>query len=181
MRKILVAVGSGIKGGNTDKLADAFIKGASEKGHQVHKVFLGDTDLHGCRGCAACQKNGNKCMIKDIMQEIYPLVEECDTIVMASPLYFWTLSSQIKAFWDRLYALSVDNRYPYKESVLLMTADDDSAWTFEKPENYYRFITNAIGWKNLGSYLAGGCHGAAEKRYIEEKHLQGAYEFGNSI
>ncbi len=181
MRKILVVVGSGIKGGNTDKLADAFIKGASETGHQVDKIFLGDMELHGCRGCAACQRNGNQCIVKDIMQEIYPLVEQCDTIVMASPLFFWTLSSQIKAFWDRLYALSTENRYPYKESALLMTADDDSAWTFEKPDNYYRFITNAIGWKSLGGYFAGGCHGAAEKRFIDEKHLRGAYEFGKFI
>lgn len=181
MRKILVVVGSGIKGGNTDRLTDAFIRGASEKGHEVYKYFLGDTDIHGCRGCGACQKNGGKCVVKDIMQDIYKYAKTCDTIVMASPLYFWTFSSQIKAFFDRLYALSKDNIYPAKDTVMLMTAEDNGEKTFAFPDHYYRFITEGLGWKNVGTYYAGGCHGAVSGRFIDEKHLQGAYELGKNL
>lgn len=181
MRKILVAVGSGMKNGNTDQLADAFIKGAEEKGHEVRKFFLGDTDLHGCRGCGACQKNGNKCVVKDYMQVIYPYLEECDTIVMASPLYFWTFSAQIKAFFDRLYALSTENIYPKKDTVFLMTSEDDSVHTFDIPDQYYRFISEGLGFQNAGTYYAGGCHAINGKKQIPERHKTAAYELGKSI
>lgn len=123
MRKILVIVGSGIKNGNTDKLADAYIKGAEAAGHEITKVFLGDKEIAGCRGCGACQNGKHICAIDDVMQEIYPLLEKCDTVVLASPLYFWSISARTKAFIDRLYAISTDDKYPHKNSVLLMTAE----------------------------------------------------------
>ncbi|MGN8630970.1 flavodoxin family protein [Blautia sp. HCP3S3_G3] len=181
MKKILVAVGSGLKGGNTDQLADAFIQGARENGHEVQKFFLGGTDLHGCMGCGACQKNGNRCAVKDVMQQIYPYLEECDTIVMASPLYFWTLSSQIKAFFDRMYALSKENIYPQKDTVLLMTSEDDTETTFDRPDSYYRFIVKALGWNNTGTYYAGGCHMKDGKKQVPERHLNGAWLLGKSM
>lgn len=181
MRKILVAVGSGMRHGNTDQLVDAFIKGAEEKGHEVHKYFLGDTDLQGCRGCGACQKNGNKCVVKDYMQEMYPYLNECDTVVMASPLYFWTFSAQIKAFFDRLYALSTENIYPKKDTVFLMTSGDDSDHTFDIPDKYYRFITSALGFENIGTYYAGGCQETESVKKLAERHVQSAYELGKSI
>lgn len=112
MRNILTIVGSGTKSGNTNRLAEAFCKGAKEAGHLVNKVFLGDGEVAGCNGCGACQRNGNKCIIQDSMQAIYPLFAECDTLVLASPLYFWGISAQTKAFIDRLYALSKKDRYP---------------------------------------------------------------------
>lgn len=181
MRKILAIVGGGIKGGNTDRLIDAYIKGAEEMGHCVTKVFLGDKELAGCHGCGACQKNGNCCIINDAMQDIYPVFKECDTVVLASPLYFWTISARTKAFIDRLYAISVEDRYPHKDTVLLMTAGDDQFWTFEQPVSYYRFLTKALGWTDLGMYLAGGCNGEAGKRHIDKKHLAGAYSLGRSM
>ena len=184
MRKILVVVGSGVENGNTDRLADAFVKGAQEAGHEVKKVFLDKGDLHGCRGCGFCQlqePNVTKCAINDVMQEVYPIYEQCDTVVMASPLYFWTLSSQIKAFMDRLYAVSRKDIYPHKDSILLMTAGDDSPNTFEKPLAYYTFITEALGSKVLGTYTAGGCSGKPGHHTISEEHLQGAYEMGLNL
>ncbi len=178
MKNILVIVGSGIKAGNTNRLADAYINGAIEAGHHVNKVFLGDKPIEGCRGCGACQKNGNRCVIKDTMQDIYPLLEECDTVVFASPLYFWTISAKTKAVIDRLYAISSEDKFPHKDCVLLMTAGDDNFWTFEQAISYYRFFTKAIGWTDIGSYLAGGCNGEPGKRYIADSHLEKAYELG---
>lgn len=180
MRKILVAVGSGIAGANTDRLADAFIEGARAAGHEVKKIFLGKGELNGCRGCGACQF-GNGCVIKDVMQEAYPLFSECDTLVLASPLYFWTLSGQIKTFFDRLYAVSKDDIYPHKDSYLLMTAGDNNENTFEHACGYYHFITTALGWNDIGSYLAGGCKGGPGKHSIPEKHIEGAYKAGYEL
>ena len=87
MKNILVIVGSGHKNGNTDQLADAFIRGATEAGHKVTKVFLGNKVINGCLGCNACHF-GKPCVQKDDMIELYPLFMQCDAIVLASPLYF---------------------------------------------------------------------------------------------
>lgn len=181
MRNILVVVGSGIKAGNTDRLSDSFCKGAAEAGHLVNKVFLGDKDLAGCRGCGYCQTNNNQCVIQDIMQEIYPLFAQCDTLLLASPLYFWTISAQTKAFIDRLYAVSKEDSYPHKDTLLLMTAGDDNFWTFEQSIAYYNFFTKALGWTNVGMYTASGCDGCAGQRYIDERHLNAAYQLGLSL
>lgn len=180
MRNILVVVGSGIRNGNTDQLADSFIKGAKELGHHAEKVFLGDGVIQGCKGCGVCQ-SGHGCVQEDMMQNIYPLFEKADTIVLASPLYFWTISASLKAFIERLYAISKEDTYPKRDCMLLMTAGDDTFWTFEQPIAYYRFVTKAIGWQDLGMVLAGGCSGEPGKRNIKEEHLQQAYETGKKL
>lgn len=182
MRNILVAVGSGIAGANTDRLADAFIAGARAAGHTVNKIFLGQGELSGCRGCGACQaENARGCVVQDRMQEAYPLFNACDTLVLASPLYFWTLSGQIKTFFDRLYAVSREDIYPHRDTALLMTAGDEGENTFEHAHGYYAFITAALGWTDLGSYLAGGCKGGPGKHALDEKHLEGARQFGLNL
>ncbi|NYB72846.1 flavodoxin family protein [Sedimentibacter hydroxybenzoicus DSM 7310] len=181
MRNILVVVGSGMKSGNTYRLTDAFCKGAEEAGHVVNKVFLGDKKIVGCSGCGACQKNGNKCSIQDSMQDIYPSFTQCDTLLLASPLYFWSVSAQTKAFIERLYAISKEDSYPHRDTLLLMTAGDDNFWTFEQPVSYYRFFTKALGWTDVGIYTAGGCDGCEGNRHIDEKHLTAAYKMGLSL
>lgn len=87
-KNILVLMSAGTRYGNTDRLTDAYIKGLAEKGHTVTKIYLGGMRLEGCRGCGACQKNGHRCVVQDGMQQTYPLFAACDTLVMASPLYF---------------------------------------------------------------------------------------------
>ena len=153
MRNILIAVGSGISGANTDRLAEAFARGAVDAGHTVRKIFLGKGELKGCRGCGACQKGG-RCAIRDIMQEAYPLFDACDTLVLASPLYFWTLSGQIKTFFDRLYAFSREDIYPHRDTVLLMTAGDDGEHTFDHALDYYRHLPAGPGrWRRQCRHL----------------------------
>lgn len=189
MKNILVLVGSGQKNGNTNKLADAFIKGATEAGHNVKNVFLGDKQINGCLGCNACQKN-NICILKDDMQDIYPIFDQCDTVVLASPLYFWTISARIKIFVERLYARwdwGAENEatitMPKRDCVLLMTAEDDNFWTFEQAIAYYRFTyIKYLNWTDKGLLLAGNCGGSGEKRHIEDTgYLETAFKFGKAF
>lgn len=180
MRKILLVVGSGTVNGNTDQLAKAFARGAAEAGHEVKSIFLGKGELHGCKGCGACQI-GEGCVQRDIMQKVYPAFAWCDTLVLASPLYFWTISSQSKAFIDRLYAISRNDRYPVKDTALLMTAGDDEVNTFDIPIQYCDFIFGGFGGKSLGLYCAGGCSGKPGNHSIPAHHLDGAYEFGKAM
>lgn len=126
------------------------------------------------------------------MTEIYPLYEACDMVVLASPLYFWTLSARIKAFIERLYATAAEDakppkgryeRYAEKECALLMTAEDDLFWTFEQAVAYYRFnCVNYLGWTDKGMILAGGVGGSTSKKRIEETdYLEQAYEYGRKL
>lgn len=191
MKNILIVVGSGIKNGNTDQLSNTFMSGATEAGHNVTKVFLGDKTINGCNGCNAC-RFGKPCVQKDDMQAIYPLYEKCDMIALASPLYFWTISARLKAFLERLYAVAQEDKNPPKgryekhadkDCVLLMTAADDLFWTFEQAVSYYQFnCINYLGWSDKGMILAGGCGGSPTKRHIEDTgHLETAYQFGKSL
>lgn len=177
MRNILVVVGSGNLNGNTDVLVEAFIKGATESGHNIKKVNL-NGDLQGCLGCGGCKKNGNKCVIQDKMQNIYPFFESSDTIVLASPLYFWSISSRLKSFIDRLYAISKDDKYPKKDTLLLMTSGSKGFYAFEQAVSFYRFFTNALGWNNKGMVLAGGCHKEEKISIIDDKYIKEAYLLG---
>ena len=104
-KKVLVLVGSPRKGGNTDRLADEFIRGAREAGCQVEKIELRDRQINGCLGCGACQRNGGSCVQKDDMGELYEKWLAADGVVLASPVYFYTWTSQMKAVLDRTFAI----------------------------------------------------------------------------
>ena len=179
-KNVLVLMSAGTRLGNTDRLTDAYIKGLVERDHTVTKVYLGSMRLEGCRGCGACQRNAaHRCVVQDGMQDIYPLFAECDTVVMASPLYFWTITSRLKAFIERLYAISVDDKYPSKDTVLLMTAGDDNVTTFDEPLRYFRIISGILGGNEKGVYCADGCTGCERlAREIRKEHLENAYKMG---
>lgn len=178
-KNVLVLMSAGTRHGNTDRLTDAYIKGLVERGHSVTKVYLGSMRIEGCRGCGACQHLAYKCAVRDGMQDVYPLFAECDTMVMASPLYFWTITARLKAFIERLYAISVDDTYPSKDTVLLMTAGDDKETTFEQPLRYFHLISQVFGGNEKGIYLAGGCTGCEKPaREISQEHLENAYKMG---
>ncbi|MCI7286752.1 flavodoxin family protein [Parabacteroides sp. AGMB00274] len=178
-KNVLVLMSAGTRKGNTDRLTDAYIRGLSEKGHSVTKVYLGSMHMAGCRGCGACQHNGNRCVVQDDMQLLYPLFVACDMLVMASPLYFWTITAKLKSFIERLYAISVEDKYPEKETVLLMTAGDNNKHTFDQALNYFHIISGVLGGKEIGTYLAGGCTGCENiSRQIAPEHLEKAYKMG---
>ncbi|MBQ7991565.1 MAG: flavodoxin family protein [Solobacterium sp.] len=180
MRKILLAVCCANKTGNTMKLADAFMKGALEAGHEVKKAYMGD-DLHGCRGCGYCQLTSKGCVIHDVMDEVYPLYDWCDTIVLASPLFFMSVSAQTKSFLDRLYAKGKEDQYQRKAMALLMTAGDDSEEIFSQSQQFFNIIAMIHGGENLGSYFAGGCDGDPGHHVIPEVHLENAEAFGRNL
>ncbi len=191
MKNILVVVGGGRPKGNTAQLVEAFIKGAEEAGHAVEKISLLKTEVKGCLGCNAC-RYGKPCIQKDGFQELVPKIKQADLVVFASPLYFWTISSKLKAFIERFYCIAEEDpappygryeKYPVKDSALLMTSADEFFWTFNQAVNYYQFaVVNYIGFHDKGMVLAGGCGDTNGKPQIGMTgHLQEAYEFGKNI
>ncbi len=191
MKKILVVMGGGRPKGNTAQLVDAFMKGAEEAGHSVEKVSLMKTEVRGCLGCNAC-RYGKPCVQKDGFNGLVPKIKGADLVVFASPLYFWTISSKLKAFIERFYCIAEEDsdppygryeRYPVKDSALLMTSADEFFWTFEQAVSYYQFaVVNYIGFRDRGMLLAGGCGDTNGKPQIDKTgYLQEAYEFGKNI
>jgi len=191
MKKIVVLLGSGRRNGNTEQLADAFIRGAREAGHEVEKISLVEKRVDGCLGCNACRYH-KPCVLKDDWNEIAPKLEACDMIVFASPLFFWTVTARIKAVIERLYSLALPDPNPplgryeknlQKDAVLLMTAADNLCWTFSQAESYYRFaVINYIGMRDKGMLLCGGCGGSMKAPGIKNTgYLDKAYEMGKNI
>ena len=98
--KVLILAGSPRKGGNTDLLCDRFAEGARDAGHEVEKIRVCEKDIHYCTGCDSCIRTG-KCVYRDDMDEIREKMMAADVLVFASPVYFYTISAQIKTLIDR--------------------------------------------------------------------------------
>lgn len=114
--KVLGIVGSKRKNGNTAYLVEQTLKVMESKGVETELVFLGDYNISGCTGCEGC-KDTYKCVIKDDMQKIYPLILNSDAIVLGSPTYFYNITAAMKAFIERLYCFQV------------FAEDDRSVWS----------------------------------------------------
>ena len=191
MKKILVIQGGGRPHGNTAQLVESFVRGAEEAGNSVEVISLNKYEVKGCLGCNAC-RYGKPCVQKDSFNEIVPKIKGVDCIVFASPLYFWTISSKLKAFIERFYCIAEEDpnpplgryeKYPIKDCALLMTSADNFFWTFEQAVSYYKFaLVNYIGFHDKGMILAGGCGDTNGKAQIDKtEHLQEAYVFGKNI
>ena len=179
-KKIIVLNGSPRKNGNTSALVKAFRDGAESAGHSVTEFWLGGMKINGCRGCCAGGKNPESpCVQKDDMDQIYPAYKEADVVVLASPLYYWTISGQLKCAFDRLFAVAeCDPNYtnPRKESALLMAAEGNG---FEETVYWYDRLMGHIGWKDCGKVLCGGVMAVGD---IEGKpELEEARRLGASI
>ncbi len=110
--KILGVVGSRRKKGNTSILVQEALKPFARPGIETKLIFLGDYNINGCNGCEGC-KDTYKCVIKDDMQQIYPMILGSDAVILGSPAYFYNVSSDTKAFIDRCYcfeAFAEDDR-----------------------------------------------------------------------
>lgn len=191
MKNILVIQGGGRANGNTAQLVSSFTKGAEDAEHKVEVISLMKNEVKGCLGCNAC-RYGKPCIQKDSFNELIPKIEAADLVVFATPLYFWTISSRLKAFIERFYCLAQEDpepplgryeKYPVKDCALLVTAADNFFWTFEQVTSYYKFaIVNYIGFHDKGMLLAGGCGDTNGKPQIDKtNHLAEAYEFGRNI
>lgn len=105
MKNILIISSSPRKNGNSQMLCEQFKRGAEEKGHMVTLVRLMEKIIGFCRACDGCMRNGGTCVLNDDMAEILKLFQEADVIVLATPVYFYGISAQMKTFIDRTYPI----------------------------------------------------------------------------
>ena len=100
MKNILIISASPRKCGNSDMLCDEFLRGAKESGNNVEKIFLRDTRVNYCLGCGVCNST-HKCIQHDDMADILDKMVKADVIVLATPVYFYTMNAQLKTLIDR--------------------------------------------------------------------------------
>ena len=179
-KNIIILNGSPRKNGNTSALTSAFAKGAREAGHSVTEFFLGGMDIGGCKGCFGGGKDpSSPCVQKDDMEFIYPAYRAADIVVLASPLYYWSISGQLKIAFDRLFAVAECDpsyRNPQKDCVLIMAAEGHG---FEESVYWYERLQKHIGWNSLGKVLCGGVMSIGDIK--GKKELDEAYELGRNI
>ena len=180
-KKIVVLNGSPRQKGNTSMLVKAFTEGAESAGHTVTEFFLGSMDIHGCKGCFGGHSSKEcPCVQHDDMNKIYPTIKDSDVVVLATPLYYWNMSGQLRTAIDRLFALEEGDgnllRGHGRSAVLLMAAEGNG---FEDVAMYYDHLMEHLRWKNLGKVLCGGVMDVGD---IEgRKELDAARELGRSL
>ena len=177
MSKIIILAGSPRKDGNTDALAAAFARGA-EEGNEVEILSVHDYTIYACTGCNACfSSEGNKCVQNDDMSLVYSKLQKADTLIIASPVYFYGLSAQLKAVIDRLHT-PMRNGFSIRRLGLILVGGAELPQLFDSIISQYRLVLDFFHLEDAGMVLV---RGAREKGELREEDLSKAYSFGHSI
>lgn len=178
MKKIVVIASSHRKNGNSNALVKEFVRGAQEGGNAVRTVSLGDIKMDFCQGCMTCNRT-LKCVINDDVREVLETMKTADVIVFATPVYYYSVSGQLKTFFDRTSPLFAA-KYQFTDVYLLATAADEGMEAVAGTQ------TAVMGWidcypgtRLVKTVFAGGVDALGEIQ--GHKALQEAYETGKSI
>lgn len=176
-KKVLILSGTPRKAGNSDLLCDEFMRGAKEGGNEVEKIRVAEKNIGYCRGCYACKESG-KCVIKDDMAEVLQKMIDADVIVLASPVYFYSIDAQLKALIDRTVTRWLEVRD--KEFYYIMTAADNEKESMETTLACFRGYADCVeNAKEMGVIYGTGVY---EKGEIKDtKAMNEAYKMGLGV
>ena len=176
-KKVLIISASPRKGGNSDTLCDEFAKGAKESGNSVEKINLVDKNIGFCKACYACTKLG-KCFQKDDVNEILEKMMDTDVLVLASPVYFYTMNAQMKTLIDRTVPLY--EKMKNKDIYLIATAAETGEEILERTIDGFRgFMDCYDGFVEKGVIRAAGVYQVGEVQ--STKYMQQAYDMGKNV
>ena len=175
--KILVITGSPRKNGNSNTLAEHFIRGAKEAGHEVVRFDAAFKRVHPCIACNKCGMNG-ECVFKDDFEFVRKQIVDAGMVVFATPMYYFGISAQIKAVIDRFYAINSSIHVP-KKAALLMTYADDNKRKEKVISDYYEVLLDYLGWSDAGQVIAPGVWPAGAVNHT--KYPEQAYRLGKSV
>ena len=179
MKKVLVLSGSPRKGGNSDILCDEFIKGALSAGNEVEKIRVAEKKIGYCLGCYYCKEHGGRCVLNDDMGDILQKIIDADVLVFATPVYFYSMSAQLKTLIDRTVArwTEIGN----KELYYIMTSAEDEEDTMDATlASLHGFAMCVDGYDEKGILYG---KGVTEKGEVKDRPelMQIAYEMGQSV
>ena len=152
MSKIVILVGSMRKNGNTARLVQSFADGAAQN-NNVEIVSVADYNVNPCIGCNSCfTREGNQCFQGDDMVQIYEKLRNSDIVVIASPVYFYGISSQLKAVVDRLHT-PMRNTFHIKKLGLLLVGAAELPNLFDPIIMQYQMVLDFFKLESVGTVL----------------------------
>lgn len=178
-KKVLIISSSPRKGGNSDTLCDKFKQGAESVGNTVEKIFLRDKKINYCTGCGYCNTNNyTGCSQKDDMTEILEKMINADVIVFGTPVYFYTMSGQLKTFIDRCCACYTHIKG--KDFYYIMTSADANSHAMDRVLNEFEGLMDCLsGASQKGAIIATGVW---EKGEVNQTiYPQQAFDMGKSV
>jgi multimeric flavodoxin WrbA len=184
--KVLGIYGSPRKRGNSDLLLDKALEGARSEGAQVSMIYARGLNMEGCRECGGCDETG-KCVVEDDMQRIYPQLMKADVIILASPIFFYGLTAQVKALIDRCQAMWNKRRLE-KKGESLKTYDSGKGYLialgatkgerlFEGVELTAKYFFDALDMSYEGGLFFKGIEGKTDILNHPEA-LEQAFDLG---
>lgn len=175
-KNILVLSGSPRKGGNSDILCDQFIKGAKESNNEVEKIYVNDQNIGCCQACYACRETG-ECFIRDDMHDILNKMIKAEVIVMATPVYFYTMDGQMKTLIDR--TLPRYTQITNKEFYFIATAAAGER-AMERTIDGFRGFTDCLSGAEIKGIIYGS--GAWNKgEILNSPKMTEAYNMGLNV
>ena len=170
---ILVLNGSPRPNGNTAAMVSAFVEGASENGHNITVVPVCRKKIAGCLACEYCHNRGEgKCIQQDDMQEVYPVLEEAEMIVLASPIYYHSFTGQLQCAINRIYAL--DKPKNLKKAALILSSGSEDVYGGAIYE-YQNSFLDYLKLEDMGIFTAFKDQNKSEEKLSELR------EFGRSL
>ena len=176
--KVLVITGSPHKTGTSSVLADRFISGAQQAGHEVIRFDAAFKDIHPCIACEKCHTTAEGCVFKDAMKELNPHLISADAIVFVSPIYYYGISAQLKAVIDRFYA-NDSILHEGKKAALMVTMADDTIESAQGAIISFNNMVKFLEWENAGMVIAVNCHDT--EAMSKTDYPNEAYELGKNI
>jgi multimeric flavodoxin WrbA len=176
---VLVLKSSPRENGNSNMLAERLETGAKESGAVVESLMLHHMDIRPCDACDACLETG-VCIVQDDMQQIYPLIEKANVIVIAGPVYWFTISAQAKLCIDRWYALP-DGTFRDKQIGIVLTYGDTDLYTSGGINAIHTFESM---FRYVGAEITGMVYGSAWEIGDAQKQpelMERAYQLGQKL
>jgi multimeric flavodoxin WrbA len=174
-------VGSPNINGNTAKLVNAILDGATENNAEKVIYNLASLNIKGCDACGRCKESGI-CLIEDDMQKIYREIEAADVVVLGTPIYMWQMTAQTKLFVDRLTAFLKTNfssRLDNKKLILVFSQGISDIEAFKPYFEYTAGLLYYLGFDVLETFIAAG----TDKLEVSFRPslLEKAREFGKLV
>ena len=178
MMNILILAGSARRKGTSQLLVEEFKRGAEETGAVVEVFQAGTAKVHSCTGCNHCEHGKNPCVFQDDMTALYPKFLAADVLVMATPIYNWGITAQLKAVFDRWQPVVMAIRET-KQTVLLTTQAGSQAWITEPVDAWYQALLHFMDWSSVGRLAAAG---VMNRKDIESTdYPRQAYALGKQV
>ena len=176
-KNVLILSGSPRKNGNSDTLCNQFMKGAQEAGHQVEKIRVAEKKIGFCRGCYACRDTG-KCAIQDDMEGVLQKIIDADVLVLASPVYFYSIDAQLKALIDRTVARWQEVKD--KEFYYIVTMADEGQESADTTLACFRGYADCVeGAVEKGVIIGNGVYEPGKIKNTSA--MKKAYEMGKTV